>query len=366
MFDFVIVPGPAVRSVLDTGRPEILALVEDTYRAHGRGETVNPPSCFLRFPGKPEARIIALPAHLTGDGGQAALAGIKWVSGFPANTAAGLPRASAVLILNDYGTGHPVACLEAAGISAARTGASAAVAARALRPRGHRDTRIGVVGAGVIARAVCDYLVAADCLPDRFVVHDLDEASGRALTAHLAAAHGQRASFAPDPGSALECETVVFATTATTPYVHAPFKPGQLVLHISLRDLAPEVILQADNILDDVDHCLTAGTSPHLAEQRTGRRDFVTGTLAGVLDGSVRPAGDRPVVFSPFGLGVLDIAVGAHVLGRARQAGTTVTVPDFFGETRRWPGHHHPQGPGTAGEEEREEEQGPPARGGSR
>src|SRR2546425_12853668 len=53
-----------------------------------------------------------------------------------------------------------------------------------------------------------------------------------------------------------------------------------VVLHISLRDLAPEILLRSQNMVDDVEHVMKANTAPHLAEQQTGNRSFVTGTLA--------------------------------------------------------------------------------------
>lgn len=332
-FNFEIVAGETVCQVLHDKRGDVLGIVSSAYRAHESGDSVNPDSYFLRFPEKPDSRIIALPAYL---GADVQLAGIKWIASFPGNTRRGAPRASAVLLLNDYETGYPIACLEAANISAARTAASAAVAATALRPDGFAGTRIAVVGGGVIARNICDYLHTAGCTPDSYLVHDLDEASGQALADHVRATQNRPADFTADLDAALRADTVVFATTALEPYVSAPFKPGQLVLNISLRDLAPEVVLGADNILDDVEHCLKAQTSPHLAEQLSGSRDFVTGTLAGVLNGEVTPSADRPVIFSPFGLGVLDLAVGAFVLGEARKDGNTIEVPNFFGETRRW------------------------------
>ncbi|MEU2154702.1 2,3-diaminopropionate biosynthesis protein SbnB [Streptomyces sp. NPDC019396] len=333
MPEFHVVAGETVREVLSGKRSEVLDIVREAYRTHEAGRSVNPDSYFLRFPEKPDSRIIALPAYL---GDDVQLAGIKWIASFPRNTASGRPRASAVLVLNDYETGYPVACLEAANISAARTAASAALAARTLRPTGFDGTRIAVVGGGVIARNISDYLEAAGCAPESYVVHDLHKESGEALVGHLRGTHGRTASFTPDLADALEAETVVFATTALEPYVSTRFRPGQLVLNVSLRDLTPETVLAADNILDDVDHCLKANTSPHLAEQLTGSRDFVTGTLAGVLNGEVTLTGERPVIFSPFGLGVLDLAVGAYVLEQARAEGSAITVPNFFGETSRW------------------------------
>ncbi|MFD1052433.1 2,3-diaminopropionate biosynthesis protein SbnB, partial [Kibdelosporangium lantanae] len=114
--------GTNVRDIIQTSRAEIFDRVRDTYLAHHRGDTINPDSYFLRFPEKPNARIIALPALLRGTPG---VAGIKWISSFPDNVTRNVPRASAALLLNDFETGYPFACLEAAQISAARTAASA-------------------------------------------------------------------------------------------------------------------------------------------------------------------------------------------------------------------------------------------------
>jgi 2,3-diaminopropionate biosynthesis protein SbnB len=333
MTNFTIVPGAAVAAILAGSRPDILRIVADTYMAHEKGLSVNPDSYFLRFPDKPSARVIALPAFL---GGGVDTIGIKWIASFPDNVKRGLPRASAVLLLNDYTTGYPLACLEAAGISAARTAASAAIAAARL-VTGSGPVRVAFVGAGVIARTILDYVTAAGVAIADIAVHDLDAASTAHLTRYATSRYGVPASAA-SLGEALARELVIFATTVAAPYVPADtqLRPGQVLLNISLRDLAPELLLNSDNIVDDVDHCVKAQTSPHLAEQLTGSRDFITGTLGGLLEGNVTLDRGKPVIFSPFGLGILDLAVGLHVLREASRQGSAIDVPDFIGETQRW------------------------------
>lgn len=327
MSDFHVVPGPAVAEILSEDPALLRGIAADTYVTHEQGRTVNPDSYFLRFPDKPDSRVIALPSFL---GGQVDRMGIKWISSFPGNLQVGLPRASAVLILNDYETGRPIACLESAGISAARTAASAAVAAETLGGAGPRS--VAVVGAGPIARAVIGQIADTDVELTELTCFDLDESRASSLLDDIGAVAGVPTRVARDLAEACRADLVVFATTAAKPHVppETAFRPGQFVLNISLRDLAPETILAAANIVDDVDHCLKADTSPHLAEKLTGGREFITGTLGGVLLGEIELPEDRPVVFSPFGLGVLDIAVGSHVLDESVRRGTAVAIPDFF------------------------------------
>ena len=133
-------------------------------------------------------------------------------------------------------------------------------------------------------------------------------------------------------------DIVVFATVAGEPHVHdvSWFDHNPLVLHVSLRDLAPEILLASANVVDDVEHCLKANTSPHLVEQRVGNRDFVAGTLDDVMAGRVTVPADRPLVFSPFGLGVLDLAVGKYVYDEIARQGELNTVDDFFHELKRY------------------------------
>ena len=334
---FAVVPGAQVQRALQGHEKQVVELVEVTYLVHGAGDSVNPPSYFLRFPDRPSARIIALPASL---GGQTRVDGLKWISSFPDNVRAGVPRASAVLILNDHDTGYPFACLEASIISATRTAASAAAAADWLSRGRPRPARVGFFGVGLIARYVHTFLVGAGWSFDEIGLHDLSPDSTAGFRRHLEQSGTTARITVHDSAEELirSSDLVVFATVAGQPHVTDPswFDHHPLVLHVSLRDLAPEVLLDAVNVVDDVEHCLKADTSPHLVEQRTGNRDFLHGTLADVMTGRAPVPPDRTVVFSPFGLGVLDLAVGKFVYDEVVRAGDLHVVEDFFAELSRY------------------------------
>jgi N-[(2S)-2-amino-2-carboxyethyl]-L-glutamate dehydrogenase len=334
---FSVISGAEVQHALEDRHQEVVALVDAAYRAHSAGDSVNPPSYFLRFPDRPSSRIIALPASI---GGQVGVDGLKWISSFPENVEAGIPRASAVLILNDHDTGYPFACLESSIISATRTAAMATLAAEWLSRGGRRPARVGFFGTGLIARYVHTFLTGTGWSFDEIGVHDLSADSATGFCGYLErSGAGGRITVHGDPEQLIRSsDMVVFATVAGRPHVddRTWFEHNPLVLHVSLRDLAPEIILSSTNVVDDVEHCLKADTSPHLAEQLTGNRDFLLGTLDDVMGGRVTMPPDRPVVFSPFGLGVLDLAVGKYVYDRVAANGGLNVVDDFFHEMRRY------------------------------
>lgn len=333
MSSFHLVPGAVVADVLARSRPLVLRTVADAYVAHETGATTLGPSAFLRFPER-HARIIALSAHVRVPTQRV---GMKWISSFPENLTRGERRASAVIVLNDHETGRPAACLEGARISAARTGAAAAVAARTVlgahttaRPRS-----VGFVGCGPIARSVLEYLLETPVEVAEIQCHDADPFTADAMV-------GQARRRVPVPvrrvgkAEALDADIVVLATNALRPHigVEAALRPGQVVLNISLRDLAPEVILGAQNVVDDIAHCLQADTSPHLAEQRVGSRHFISATIGQLLLGEVELDDRAPVVVSPFGLGVLDVAVAGAVLDQVLAEGSDLAIDDFLGDVR--------------------------------
>ena len=335
-FELSIINGKTVSDIIHSGLEECMGIVRGAYLAHAQGRSVNPDSYFLRFPDKPDCRIIALPAYL-GDGFD--VAGLKWIASYPGNVRRGFPRASAVLVLNHYDTGYPFAVLESSIISAARTAASAALAAHWLSDQSRRARALGIVGTGLIARYVYEFLIGTGWEIEELRLYDVspDESEKFRRTACRPERH-RAVTVVPDVSQLVRaCDLIVFTTVASTPHVTdvALFAHNPLVLHISLRDLAPAILLASQNVVDDVEHVMKANTSPHLAEQQTGNRNFVTGTLADIMSGRRSVDGGRPIIFSPFGMGILDLAVGKWVYDQAVAAGRDLRLSDFFHEVVR-------------------------------
>jgi ornithine cyclodeaminase/alanine dehydrogenase-like protein (mu-crystallin family) len=124
---------------------EIIAALECMFREKGEERVEMPPKIGIHP--MPDAFIHAMPAVIAGQ----KAAGMKWVSGYPENSKRGLPYISGVLILNDFETGIPLAIMDCTWITAKRTGAATAVAAKYLA-RAESET-VGILGCGVQGRS---------------------------------------------------------------------------------------------------------------------------------------------------------------------------------------------------------------------
>jgi ornithine cyclodeaminase/alanine dehydrogenase-like protein (mu-crystallin family) len=132
---------------------EIISALEQMFREKGQGKTEMPPKPGIHP--KPDCFIHAMPAYIPSQ----RAAGMKWVSGFPENQMNGLPYISGLLILNDPETGIPTAVMDCTWITAQRTGAATALAAKYLA-RSESET-VGLVACGVQGRS---NLEALHCL----------------------------------------------------------------------------------------------------------------------------------------------------------------------------------------------------------
>ncbi len=132
---------------------EIIDALQAMFREKGEGRTEMPPKPGIHPNG--DAFIHAMPAYIP----SLQSAGIKWVSGFPQNVDKGLPYISGLLILNDPETGFPLAVMDCTWITAKRTGAATAVAAKFLAR--HESSSVGIVACGVQGRSNLEALACA-------------------------------------------------------------------------------------------------------------------------------------------------------------------------------------------------------------
>jgi len=320
-----------ILSILNGHELDVLHTVQAAYQAHAQGQSSLPYSSFLSFPDQARNRIIALPAYL---GGEFQVAGIKWIASFPDNLERGLDRASAVVILNSLVTGRPEALLEGSAISAHRTASSAALAAMRLKSD-QPINRVGIIGCGPLNLEIVKYLRLAFPEIEGLVIFDLHvERARRFQQKCLEAAPRLGVMIAPALNKVFSKTSLIsLATNTIEPHISdlSGCSPGSLLLHISLRDISPAALLACDNVVDDVDHICRAQTSLHLAEQLVGNRDFIRCTLGEILLGTAQARKNGlSTIFSPFGLGILDIAVGKFVADFALRHHLGMLVESFL------------------------------------
>lgn len=303
---------------------QVVEIIEDVYLKNSSKQTINPDSYFLRYPNS-KNRIIALPASIEDEN---SISGIKWISSFPENISLGLDRASAVFIANDRKTGYPIACLEGSLISSLRTAASALIGAKYLHPNGNTIEQLGVIGCGLIAFNTIKLLKKYGWNIKRISLTDLS--SERSDLFKNKIKNFSSSIIVEDLEKNISSSDVIlFATSAAVPYFknQLSLKHNPTILHMSLRDISPEIILQAQNVADDIDHSVKAQTSLHLAEQIVNNRNFITEDISDFINKKSKIDMNRTRIYAPFGMGILDLAIVRAILD---EEPATVDVSNFF------------------------------------
>ena len=322
-----IISGSDVGKLLAGKEKKIIQLIRDAYISHQKGNSSLPHSTFLRFPAKPQNRIIGLPAYIN------ETAGIKWIASFPDNVTKGMDRASATIVLNSLNTGRPYAILEGSTISAKRTAASAVLAARILSKNKNIE-ELAFVGCGFINFEILRFFVSQFYSPKSISLFDINNKRARLFSEKATAVTDTKIEIMDSLDNLLKSSEIVsFATTASTPHImnKSLLQGGSIILHISLRDFGPDVMKNSLNIVDDLEHVNRENTSIHLASQMYGNTDFVTASLAELLlESKSLPDESRPIIFSPFGLGILDIKLSEFVCDQAVKEDTGILVKNFI------------------------------------
>jgi alanine dehydrogenase len=293
-----VVPFFAARHVEAAVSPEkALEAVRDAFVAYRRGEWSMPPKVYV--PAYPAGDFRAMPVLGAG------YAALKWVTSFPGNPSRGLPTVSGVVLLSDAANGSLLAVLDAAAVTALRTGAAAVLAAETLG-RGDAETA-SVVGAGVNGRAAARTFLARG---RDVVLWDVDASRARAAADELGTRPAESAE------EALRADLVVTMTPGHEPlFAAGSLRPGQ---HVSLMgadgpgkaEIDPLELVRTHMFCDDWEQASHNGELVHAIEAAALAREQVT-ELGAVLTGESagRRAPDEVTTFDSTGLAIQDLAI---------------------------------------------------------
>jgi ornithine cyclodeaminase/alanine dehydrogenase-like protein (mu-crystallin family) len=279
--------------------------VRAAFVAHFRGEWTMPPKVYVT--NYPAGDFRAMPALGAGH------ALLKWVTSFPGNPARGLPTVTGMVLVSDAETGALRAVLDAAAVTALRTGAAAVLAAETL---GRPDARsAAVIGAGVNGRAVARTFIARG---REVALFDVDAARAGAAAEELGAV------VALSLDDALAADLVVTVTPGhALVFDDGSLAPGQ---HVSLMgadgpgkaEISPAELVRARVFCDEWEQASHSGDISHAVDAGLLGRGDVT-QLGAVLAGDSpgRQSSDDITVFDSTGLAIQDLAIALAALERS-------------------------------------------------
>lgn len=273
-------------------------------------------------------RINAMPGYL---GGSYGMAGMKWIGSNPANLKNGLPRASAITILNDPDTKFPIAMMNGAGISNTRTGAVGGVAARVLAKKGSKSLML--FGAGLIGEKLCE-AVMVGC-PSIEVIYIFDIAKDRAesFAVRLSEKLGVKVIAVDDAKkTSLMCDIVVTATGASSPVIDIDFlSKGALYINFGGFECTYDMVSKSDKRFVDnweaVKHRNTSAIAKMISDG-TADDSILDGEIGQVLEGKCagRENDDEIIYFNCVGMGIEDVAIATRVYREALKTNTGIIL----------------------------------------
>src|SRR3954468_20976691 len=294
-------------AVLAAVSPEAaIDAVREAFLRHYAGEWVMPPKVYLDSPGFGDFR--AMPAR--GDG----IAILKWISSFPGNPRRALPAVMGMVCVSDAETSQPLALLDAAAVTALRTGAVAAVAARALARQD--ATTVGIIGCGLHGAWAARCLAADGYGPGVCIDPRVEAQEARAEEFEWSGGQLQ---------DALACDVVC----CVTPGHEIVLDAGDLRRGMHLNMLGADGPGKAEMTIGAVASCALFCDEWAQASHGGGRtgaveagivtRDRVT-DLGAVLAGKApgRVGADAVTLFDSTGLAIQDLAVTVAALEALR------------------------------------------------
>jgi len=299
--------------------PEIIAALESMFREKGEGRVEMPPKIGVHT--MPDAFLHAMPAFIPSQ----KAAGVKWVGGYPANSERGLPYITGLLILNDPETGVPTSLMDCTWITAQRTGAATAVAAKYLaRPD---SATVGILGCGVQGRSNLESLKTVFPLKKAFAYDTHFDGAARYAEEMSKQLEIEVVAVA-DPKQAVVQSDIVVTAGPILRKPHATIQPGWLAkgAFASLVDFDsywhPAALHEADKFTTDdvpqLNHYRGIGYFQNIPPIYADLGELVTARKPG------RQSPEERTMACNLGLALDDIAVAPLIYARAldRQIGT--------------------------------------------
>ncbi len=301
---------------------EVIDALEKMFYEKGEDRVEMPPKPGIHT--KPDAFIHAMPAYIP----TLKSAGMKWVSGYPENQERGLPYITGLLILNDPETGIPLAVMDCVWITAKRTGAATAVAAKYLaRP----DSEVvGILGCGVQGRSNLEALNVLFPIK-KVLAYDVDADSQRRYVEEISEQFELEVVPVQEPKQAVVgCDMVVTAGPILRE-PHASIKPGWFEEggFASLVDFDsywhPDAMREADKFCTDdvpqLKHYQEVGYFQDIPPIHADLGELVTGKKPG------RETESERTMVCNLGLALDDMATAPLIYERAREKGIGTWLP---------------------------------------
>ena len=301
---------------------EIITSLEAVFREKAEGAVQMPPK-----PGvhpREDAFIHAMPAYVP----SVDAAGIKWVSGYPANRARGLPYISGLIILNDPDTGLPTAVMDAAWITGMRTGAATAVAAKYLARRA--ASTVGIIACGLQGRRNLEALASVFRLT-RVRAYDLVPEAANALAGELAPALGLEIEVVTHPRDAVVGLDLVVTSGPIlkdpAPVIEPDWlSPGGFACALDFDSYwKGDALNQADKLATDdsrqLEYYRAVGYFRDTPQPYADLGEIVSGQEPG------RQTDEERIICINLGLALADMITAQAVVGRAKAMGIGRWLP---------------------------------------
>jgi alanine dehydrogenase len=257
----------------------------------------------------------------------------KTNANFPDNPGRfGRPTIQGTVVLSDAENGEPLAIMDSGSVTALRTAAATAVAAKYLaRPESRVATIVGCGAQGEVQLAAI-----ASVLPlERVWLVDVDAQRATALASRVDGVDGRRAEATTDMSSALRVSDVVVTCTPSRQAFVMPehVRPGTFIGAVGAdnqgkQELEPALVAASTLVVDVLEQCAEIGELQHVLAAGLLTREQVHAELADVIVGRRpgRTRTDEITVFDSSGTALQDVAAAVVVYEKACATGRGTEV----------------------------------------